>query len=153
MTIDHCLQGFNFDKVFSPSSSPPRSPSRQQQHSGASTRHFDNFPDVTTSFGSQVNTTETGGIQAYFIYPTNLKQGSFTPTLRPTPRTINFARNRDPRRRQRQRSSSTQHTFSLQPTALPLQGGHPSSVHVSIMLCCVRSHRGTQETELCGASE
>ena len=67
MTIDHCLQGFNFDKVFSPSSSPPRSPPRQQQHSGASTRHFDNFPDVTTSFGSQVNvnTTETGGIQAY----------------------------------------------------------------------------------------
>ena len=66
MTIDHCLQGFNFDKVFSPSSSPTRSPPRQQQqHSGASTRHFDNFPDVTTSFGSQVNTTETGGIQAY----------------------------------------------------------------------------------------
>ena len=70
LTIDDCLQGFNFDKVFSPSSSPPRSPPRQQQHSGASTRHFDNFPDVTTSFGSQVNTTtETGGIQAYLLVP------------------------------------------------------------------------------------
>ena len=70
LTIDDCLQGFNFDKVFSPSSSPPRSPPRQQQqHSGASTRHFDNFLDVTTSFGSQVNTAETVGIQAYLLVP------------------------------------------------------------------------------------
>ena len=45
-------------------------------------------------------------------------QDTFSPTIKPPQRTINFARNRDPRRRQRQRTS-TQQSFSLQPTALP----------------------------------
>jgi len=88
------FKGFNFDKVFSPSNTGT---SRSQQQESNS-RHFSNFPDVSTS----------------------VSQGSFSPTLRPSSRTLNFARNRDPRRRNRQRTS-TQSSFSLQPTALPLR--------------------------------
>merc|ERR1712066_784619 len=91
------FKGFNFDKVFSPSNSGA---SRSQQQFESNTRHFSNFPDVSSS---------------------SVSQESFSPTLRPTSRTINFARNRDPRRRNRQRISTPQPSFSLQPTALPLR--------------------------------
>jgi len=84
-------------KVFSPSNSGA---SRSQQQFESNTRHFSNFPDVSSS---------------------SVSQESFSPTLRPTSRTINFARNRDPRRRNRQRISTPQPSFSLQPTALPLR--------------------------------
>lgn len=91
------FKGFNFDKVFSPSNSES---SRSQQQFESNTRHFSNFPDISSS---------------------SVSQESFSPTLRPPSRTINFARNRDPRRRNRQRISTPQPSFSIQPTALPLR--------------------------------
>jgi len=84
-------------KVFSSSNSGT---AKSQKQFESNSRHFSNFPDVSSS----------------------VTQESFSPTLRPTSRTINFARNRDPRRRNRQRISTPQPSFSLQPTALPLRG-------------------------------
>merc|ERR1739844_707725 len=67
---------------------------------------------------------------------------SFSPTLRPTGRTINFARNRDPRRRMRNRSKLRE------PTQAPEQPRRLNFVEVTPVRPLVRITQEKKESEV-----
>jgi len=132
------FQGFNFDNVFTPSSSSPSSTSpsstfsRPASSSASRTRGgvrpLENFPNF--------NNRNSAGSSA-----TVRSQDSFSPTLRPAGRTVNFARNRDPRRRMRNRSQVRE------PTPAPEQPRRLNFVEVTPARPLVRINQQKKQPE------
>jgi len=132
------FKGFNFDNVFTPtpssvpSSAFSRTPSSASRTRGGNRntdiRPFQNFPSV--------NNRNSAGSSA-----TIRSQDSFSPTLRPAGRTINFARNRDPRRRMRNRSQLRE------PTPAPEQSRRLNFVEVTPARPLVRINQQKKEPQ------
>jgi len=139
------FKGFDFDNVFNPSSSssssstpsslsssfPRTQTSTGRTRGGGNTdrRPFQNFPN----FNNRNSASSSDTIRI---------QDSFSPTLRPAGRTINFARNRDPRRRMRNRSKLRE------PTPAPEQPRRLNFVEVTPARPLVRVNQEKKEPEV-----
>merc|ERR1712038_1942410 len=142
------FKGFNFDNVFPPSSPSPspssssssssfsRTPSSASRTRGGSrnTRPFENFPNF--------NNRNSPGSSA-----TITSQDSFSPTLRPAGRIINFARNRDPRRRMRTRTKQREPTTTIT-TPTPEQPRRLNFVEVTPARPLLRISQEKKEPEV-----